>query len=430
MKVKISDNKWVKRAGIIAVLAGLGFLGYTYSTPTMVEAKEATIQEYTLVKSSMTESLSTSGVVKSSAVEQLLGDISSEVTNIYVGIGERVTSGQVLATMNDIDINISILNQEVKISTLKEEMKALSADKGSSKKMAYENAKTAYDNAKITYDGSKILFENGAMSQSELDQSLESYNKSKIDYQNAKNIFDGYDYATEYSILEKTLSAESMKLKSLEQDLLDHKIVASIDGEVTLIDIEEGEVPRESDVMMEIQNLATLKVEASISEYEINDIKLGQEVLITTLGNDNKIYKGLVETIYPSGEVSGSEVFVTVIIDVLDEDTLLKPNFSANIEILTASKEDALMVPYDALVKTGKGYAVQLKARGDEDATFVRVKTGIESDLTIEIISEDLEEGAIILVESDVKLSAQNQNALKIPGMGGGQGRPGGNADH
>lgn len=430
MKVKISDNKWVKRAGIIAVLAGLGFLGYTYSTPTTVEAKEAMIQEYTLVKSSVTESLSTSGVVKSSAVEQLLGDISSEVTNIYVGIGERVTSGQVLATMNDIDINISILNQEVKISTLKEEMKALGADKGSSKKMAYENAKIIYDNAKITYDGNKILFENGAMSQSELDQSLESYNKSKIDYQNAKSIYDGYDYATEYSILEKTLSAESMKLKSLEQDLLDHKIVASIDGEVTLIDIEEGEVPRESDVMMEIQNLATLKVEASISEYEINDIKLGQEVLITTLGNDNKIYKGLVETIYPSGEVSGSEVFVTVIIDVLDEDTLLKPNFSANIEILTASKEDALMVPYDALVKTGKGYAVQLKVQGDDAVTFVRVKTGIESDLTIEVISEDLEEGVIILVESDVKLSAQNQNTLKIPGMGGGQGRPSGNTGH
>jgi HlyD family secretion protein len=216
-----------------------------------------------------------------------------------------------------------------------------------------------------------------------------------------------------------------MKLESLKQDLLDHQIVASIDGEVTVINIEEGEVPRESDVMMEIQDLSSLKVEASISEYEINEIVVGQEVLITTLGNDDKIYKGLVETIYPSGEISGTEVFVTVIIDILDEDLLLKPNFSANIEILTASKDDALMVPYDALVKIGKGYAVQLKPEEGTESTFVHVKTGIESDLTIEVISSELEEGMVLLVESDVKLSTQNQSGIRIPGMGDGSGRPG-----
>ena len=420
MNFKKINNKGFKSIGLLVIIGGIAFGGYQVTNKEEVRSEAAEIQEYTLTKSPVSETLSTSGAVKSDSVEQLLGDVSSEVTAIYVGIGDHVTQGQVLAEMNPIDVESSILNQEVTIANLKQEMKALSADKGSTKMIAYDNAKVALANEKSTYESNKILFESGGISQVELDQSQESYNKAVSDYESAKSAYEGYDYPMAYSILEKKLQVENTKLESLQQDLLDHKIVASIDGVVTQLNIEEGEIPKESDVMMEIQDLSNLKIEASISEYDVNHIEVGQTVEITTLGDDDKVYQGIVNRIYPSGEISGSEVYVTVEIDVLDEDEHLKPNFSANIDILIEEKEDALLVPYDALVTTLKGYAVQLKSDDTEEANFIRVETGIESDLTIEVISDELEEGMVILVESDVDLSTvKSGGGLMIPGMGG-----------
>lgn len=423
MKLKNMNKKWMKRAALIVIMGGLIYGGYSYTNQdqdTTASASASTIQEYTLTKSQITETLSTSGTVQADSIEQLLGDVTSEVTHIHVEIGDQVSVGQVLAEMNPIDVQSDILNQQVVIANLEKEIKTLKIDKGTSKKLAYDNAKVILDNTKSDYDSNKILFENGALSQSDLDQSLESYNKGISDYESAKSTYESYDYATEYSILEKRLQVENTKLESLEQDILDHQVVASIDGVVTALNIEEGEVPKESDVMMEIQDLSNLKIEASISEYEINDIVVGQEVTISTLGNEDKTYSGVVERIYPSGEIDGSEVFVTVLIEVLDEDQYLKPNFSANIDILIENKEDALLVPYDALITTPKGYAIQLKTEDEETANMVRVETGIEGDLTIEVISDQLEEGMVILVDSSVDISStQRQGGMMIPGMGG-----------
>jgi multidrug efflux pump subunit AcrA (membrane-fusion protein) len=424
---KISiKNKWMKRTGIVVLISGLVYGGYAFSAKDQVTVVDDTaVQEYTLTKQSIRETLSTSGVVKSKSTEQLLGDVLSEVTAIHVAIGDSVEAGQVLAEMNPIDVESAILNQEVVIANLKQDMKNLGADKGTSKKTAYENAKTSLENAETSFSNNQVLFNSGGISQSELDKALESLNTAKINYENAKAAFDAYDYAAEYSILEKRLQVENTKLQSLQQDLLDHQVVAAIDGVITALSIEEGEVPKTSSVMMEIQDLSHLKIEASISEYDINKIEVGQAVEITTLGNENKIYNGLVENIYPSGQVEGSEVYVTVIIDVTDEDAQLKPNFSANIEILVANKEDALLVPYDALIKTPKGYAVSVKSQDAETPTMIRVETGIESDLNIEIISDQLQEGMIVLVDAGVDLSTvQKQNMVMLPGMGG-QGGPG-----
>ncbi|MBN2897596.1 MAG: efflux RND transporter periplasmic adaptor subunit [Clostridia bacterium] len=425
MKLKLIKNKWITWVGGAVVVGGVILGVYSFNGQQENTTEAAEIQEYTLTKQAISETLSTSGVVKAEDIEQLLGDVESEVTTINVEIGDHVTAGDVLAEMNPIDVESDILNQEVTIANLKQEIHALKADKGTTKRLAYENAKTALGNAKTTYEGNQILFENGALSQSDLDTSHESYNKAVSEYESAKVAYESYDYDTEYSILEKRLQVENTKLESLEQDKLDHKVVASIDGVVTQLNIEEGEIPKESDVMIEIQDLANLKIEASISEYEVNSIQEGQRVEITTLSDDDKVYDGVVERIYPSGEISGSEVFVTVLIDVLNEDTNLKPNFSANLEIMVAEKDDALLVPYDALIKTPNGYAVQVKTDDPENPQIIAVETGIESDLTVEVISDQLEEGMTILVESDVDLTTVTSNGgVMIPGMGGGMGGP------
>jgi len=160
-----------------------------------------------------------------------------------------------------------------------------------------------------------------------------------------------------------------------------------------------------------------LVVEATVSEYEINQVQLDQTVIIETLG-DNKQYTGTITDVSPTGIISGSEVLIPVTIEIANEDSALKPNFTANIEITVAQKDNALIIPYEAITDTPKGSMVMIVRDGKE--MMIPIEKGIASDLYIEIISDEIIEGDEIVLRTYTSAGLSDPNMmLQLPGMGG-----------
>lgn len=102
MKLKNMNKKWMKRATLVVMLGGLIYGGYSYTNQdqdTTASASASTIQEYTLTKSQITETLSTSGTVQADSIEQLLGDVTSEV------ISDQLEEGMVILVDSSVDIS-------------------------------------------------------------------------------------------------------------------------------------------------------------------------------------------------------------------------------------------------------------------------------------------------------------------------------------
>lgn len=226
-------------------------------------------------------------------------------------------------------------------------------------------------------------------------------------------------------------SADSVE--DAKEKLTSATVTAPISGTITAVSVNEGDTYT-SGKLFTIEDCSTYEVSANIDEYDINKVKVGQEVVIKTNGTGDEELSGRVREIAPRAVVtsasgtsaSGTGVSgltsatsgdvsyeVTISIETPSED--LRLDMTAKLSIVLEKAENVLTVPYEAVQEDEDGdYYVevvdrQISTTGEEGEAFpvsgedqnthrVPVQKGIESDYYTEIISDELTEGTEVLV--------------------------------
>lgn len=402
---------------------------YFYNKDQLASKEEEapSMQVLQVVKQDLTEVLSTTGVVQSSEVKTVPTKIAGRVTKLEVEIGDEVKEGDILASIDDVDIKISIQDLENKRNSALNKLSSLKSEGNISLLNNMNSAQTTYENAVETYENNKVLYEVGSISKHELDKSAEAKNKANDDFDLAKTKHEAFNIDQEIALLEDDITLIETNIRLLEQDLEDAIINSPISGVITDIKISEGDFVQQNSKTFEIKDLQTLEVEAFISEYDISKISLNQEVIVTALGNRDKDYVGVVTKIYPSAEIVGGEATVKVLIDIKDEDKDLLPNFNAALEIIINKVENAFVIPYEALVSIREGkHGIMIK--DGEEMRMLPVETGVRGDMHIQVISDEINEGFEVYIKS-----TEDEQTVRVPGMmpgiapssggGGGGGR-------
>jgi HlyD family secretion protein len=185
-------------------------------------------------------------------------------------------------------------------------------------------------------------------------------------------------------------------------------IRSPMDGTLIQLNAEQGEtvVPGSTNlpgsVIMTIADMSVLLAEVEVSEVDVVNVALGQEaeVKVDALGTEPQ--KGHVVEIATSGRRDPTQGTIRFRVKVaLDEpDPSLRPAMTAKVDILTATSEDTITVPIQAVVKrtlNDEGEEVKgTAAKGIEesDVVFViadgeaairTVETGVSDDLSVEI---------------------------------------------
>jgi HlyD family secretion protein len=192
-----------------------------------------------------------------------------------------------------------------------------------------------------------------------------------------------------------------------------------MDGILIQLDVEQGEtvVPGSTNlpgsVMMTVADMSRLLAEVEVSEVDVVDVELGQkaEVKVDALGTEPQ--QGQVVEIATSGRRNPAQgtIRFAVKIALEDPDPSLRPAMTAKVDILTATREDALTVPIQAVVKRkldddDEVRGTSGRALDDTDVVYMvnagraharRVETGISDDLHVEI-TDGLGEGDEVVV--------------------------------
>jgi len=221
------------------------------------------------------------------------------------------------------------------------------------------------------------------------------------------------------------IAAAEAAVQALENTIATGSIIAPFDGTITEINAVAGDLITsysDSDnttASLTISNLDNLMVEVQISEVDINKVAVGQKTVITFDAIANKEYTGYVSSISTSGGADDNGVVqFSVWVKVDDADDQAKPGFTSVVSIVTAEVEDALLVPYDAVVSRDGSYMVVL-SNNDGSTTLVPVEVGATSDLYAEITSGEIEEGDTVIIYSS---SEENTFGMMMMGGGGGGG--------
>lgn len=212
---------------------------------------------------------------------------SGRIAEMLVREGERVREGQPLARLDDREARARIAELEARAAYWREEVRRAQAlaDKGIKSREAEQKA------------------------QSELGQ------------------------------VQAAISAARQR----RADLL---VTSPLDGEVLRRDFEVGEVVDVNDALFWVGAPRPLRVTADVDEEDIADIRPGQKVLIKADAFPDRVLEGKVDRVTPKGDPINKTFRVRV---ALPDETPLLVGMTAEVNVITKEKADALLIPAGAV---------------------------------------------------------------------------------
>ena len=207
------------------------------------------------------------------------------------------------------------------------------------------------------------------------------------------------------------------------------KIHAPMAGTVTTMSAREGQTlnaNQTAPIILQVANLDTMTVRAQVAEADVMRLKEGMAAYFTTLGNAERRWEGKVRQILPAPEVLNDVVLYHVLIDVENEGRQLMTGMTTQVFFLFGKAENVPIIPAEALNqrepaednKNGKAYRVRVLTESGPDERLIHV--GLQTRTQAEVTA-GLQEGEQLLVRRPSTSTAQNSGAQR-----GGMGRFGG----
>jgi len=141
-------------------------------------------------------------------------------------------------------------------------------------------------------------------------------------------------------------------LRGDEANLGYTKIHAPIAGTVVSQAAKQGQTlnaNQQAPIVMRIANLATMTVQAQVSEADVPKLRIGMDVYFTTLGGSTRRYYGKLRQIPPTPTVVNNVVLYDALFDVENPKQALMTQMTAQVFFVVASAKDAVLVPLAAL---------------------------------------------------------------------------------
>jgi HlyD family secretion protein len=274
--------------------------------------------------------------------------------------------------------------------------------------------------AKRDLERQKGLLESKDVSQATFDQSRLKVDELQSQYDAAKHSLEAAKLGL--VVLEHNLEAADARVSEAEEALTYTKITSPINGVVTRINAEVGEVVifgtmnNPGTVIMEVADLSKMLVVAQVDEADVAKLQVGQKATIQVDAYPDREFSGVVNSValaYSSSS-TGTKFFRTeILLDAAEEK--LYSGLTAHVDIETRKHTDVLKLPMQAVlgreldslpleirqncpeVDTGKTFATVVYRYIDGKAVVTPVKIG-QSDLTHTIIESGITEEDKIVV--------------------------------
>lgn len=162
-------------------------------------------------------------------------------------------------------------------------------------------------------------------------------------------------------------------------------LLAPIDGEVIVATTQPGQTVTTSDAVIVLSD--HLIVRAQVDETDIGKIAAGQAATIILDAYPDEKIKAKVEHIYYESQTVNNVTIYKADLVPQEVPSFFRSGMNATVDFIEQSKEDALLIPVEAVTKE-KDKDIVLVSRGPDKAPEKRkVKLGISDEKNTEVIS-------------------------------------------
>lgn len=180
------------------------------------------------------------------------------------------------------------------------------------------------------------------------------------------------------------------------------------DGVVSVLNVREGMYVGPEMEVLRLADLSSVWLLADVFEHQVEWVMLGQSAEVKLSYLPGKRWDGKVEYIYPSLDPKTRTLKVRLRFENADES--LKPNMFAHVSIFGGAKENLLLIPREALIRTGQServivslgkgrFAPRAVVAGTESGDYVAITNGLDEGELVVVSGQ-------FLIDSEASLKA------------------------
>lgn len=204
----------------------------------------------------------------------------------------------------------------------------------------------------------------------------------------------------------QTLDEQTAKLKSAqasvaatEAELAQHNITAPFSGRIGLKQIDIGDYVNVGESLVSLEEIDPLRIQFSIPDKYINQVKTGNTINIDVSSSPDKIYKGYVYALDAS--VDPQTRLFSIWGKIPNPDNSLVPGTYVTVSLLVGEPKPVLVIPQTAVVYSSQGEYVYKIEKNIAKKT--QVSTGSRQRHLI-VITDGLKPGDVVVTAGQVKL--------------------------
>lgn len=252
--------------------------------------------------------LSVSGKIQASNSADLSTRMMGYINNVHVNVGDKVTKGQLLVSINNADLQAKRAQINAGIT----------------------EATAAFNNAKKDYNRFQSLLADNSATQKEMDDMTANFEMAKARLESANQMKNEINAQFAYS-----------------------NITAPFSGIVTSKNIETGDMANPGMRLISIETPGNFEVIAMVPETEISEIKKDSEVsvLVKSIGST---LKGTVTEVSTSAKNTGGQYLVKIALNKTEADILSGMFVTVQFPVERKAKSEMVLIPTQAIITNGQ----------------------------------------------------------------------------
>ncbi len=337
----------------------------------------------------------------------ILPKVSGMVKDIYINEGDFVKEGQALLKIDDTNLQQSVKQAELAYQGA---LANLSQTKGSRSsgilraQTQLEQAQDAFNNAKDNLDKTKDLYQQDAVSKSQLDQANSTYLQASNNLKIAKDSLEKANSEASINAIESQVKQAKINITKARKALSDTLITTPINGQVATIMVQRGEMAGPQSIVLQIVDQSKVLVKLNVTEMSLQELQNGKKVKVYIPSIDKDL---IGEITYVAPAVNKQTLAFPVEVEVNNQDKMIKAGMMVEVQVIQSSEKDQMVIPTEAVIGTGNNYYVFI-INGDKVAKRkIKVK---EMNSGETVISSGLIKNDLVVVKGQYEL----ENGTKV----------------
>src|SRR5678815_1159085 len=343
-------------------------------------------------RQSLASVVSASGEIKPKTYVNIGANAFGKIIKLYVREGDRVKRGQLLAQLENVQSSADVAATRASLEASQTD--TVAADAAMKTAMADLNrARADNERAKLDYDRADGLYKAALIAKAEYDAKKAAWEAAAAGLAQAEARIAQMKAQKDSS--ERRITQTRANLTRVSDVLQKTTYAAPFDGVITNLPVREGETVvigiqnSPGSTLMTIADMSVITAEVKVDETDIVNVRLGQPAEVSIDAIPKKIFHGKVSEIGNNAIVRSTGVATSqqastsqeakdfkVVVTVQDPPPDLRPGLSSTAKITTATREDALTIPIQALTVRSKSDIEQKPA---QDASVQAAAPGSQS---------------------------------------------------